>query len=255
MSLLHEVAAASIVLALTAAGGASGAQAAQEPRRDKPFKATRLPEPIAALQKALEGKTPDDALRIAIERFGAPTRDTGSGLQIPQWDVAGGVLTVHPLTGPTFFSESLKLVRLIRTHNPLGRNLVGSWEVTTLPDPDNHGTSNWIGVIELRADGAYSYRPADELMPQNRPAFFAGHPTGIYVVKLQPPLAPDSLLEELEADLVVAAVEFSAAPERGKPAAKVSVRIRARTSSRDLAFEAEQPLGYRSTKSWSEFWR
>ncbi len=85
------------------------------------------------------------------KRLGPPQRDNGSGVRIEQWDVSGGVLTFHPYTGPTFFNrKAQKFFRLLRTTNPVHANLLQSYEMTTLPDPDDHANALLAGESQIR---------------------------------------------------------------------------------------------------------
>lgn len=43
-----------------------------------------------ALARDIRGMEPDAIRNLIVHRFGPPSRDVGSGLPIPQWDVAGG---------------------------------------------------------------------------------------------------------------------------------------------------------------------
>jgi len=111
---------------------------------------------IDSLAREVQGKKPDEVRALIVGRLGQPTRDIGSGISIDQWDVAGGQLTFHPGTGPTFKKDG-KIRWLIRTTNPAATCLFGSYQMTTIPDPANHGNCFWTGDLSLRADGKYQY--------------------------------------------------------------------------------------------------
>src|SRR4051812_974958 len=85
---------------------------------------------IDALIPLLEGKDASQVRALIVRQFGPPAREIGSGFQIEQWDVDGGVLTFHSLLGPTFQKQGV-FTRLIRTHNPTSVCLFGNYEMVT----------------------------------------------------------------------------------------------------------------------------
>ncbi len=72
---------------------------------------------VLSFGKTLQGKSPDDIHTAIVDRVGPPTRHVGSGLRIDQWEIVGGVLTFHPLQGPSFTKDKV-LTRLLTTNNP-----------------------------------------------------------------------------------------------------------------------------------------
>lgn len=98
-------------------------------------KISDAPEAIQELSASIQGKRSDEVRAAIIERLGPPQRNIGSGFRIEQWDTSGGVLTLHPATGPTFSETKTKtLFRLLRTSNPAAANILDSYEMMTLPD-------------------------------------------------------------------------------------------------------------------------
>ena len=114
------------------------------------------PKAIQELSSKIQGRPADKVRAAMIEKFGPVQRDVGSGLQIEQWDVAGGVLTFHPLTGPVFSdSKTKQTFRLLRTTNPAGEVLLKGYEMTSLPDPANYGMRSWLGNLKFGPGKTY----------------------------------------------------------------------------------------------------
>ena len=130
---------------------------------------------IADLKSQIKGKAPREVASIIVQRFGPPNRDVGSGLTILDWDVVGGDLRLTVQGGPPIFriSDGKKLW-LVETENPAGDNIVSEFEMSTLPDPKNHGSRSWLGDLTLRANRKYEYtRPEYDSVPNN---FFSDNP-------------------------------------------------------------------------------
>ncbi len=95
------------------------------------------PKAIQDLAASIQGKSPVEVRAAIVKHLGTAKRDVGSGLRIEQWDTSDGVLTFHPLLGATFVDpKAKKFFRLIRTTNPLRACLLQSYEMTTLPIPE-----------------------------------------------------------------------------------------------------------------------
>jgi hypothetical protein len=143
-----------------------------------------LPELIDPRLEAFRGHIgrmdADQVLNAAIEHFGAPTRHVGSGILTPQWNLQGGVLSVHPTLGPTFVTHVGRTIWLIPTTNLAEENILRDYEMATLPDPANHGTRMWIGNLRIARDCTYRY--TDSGMGLNigdqSNNFFVKHPQG-----------------------------------------------------------------------------
>jgi hypothetical protein len=118
--------------------------------------ASDLPAPVEQFKAQIADMDAHQVLEAAVAQFGKASRNVGSGLSIPQWDIAGGVLTVHPLVGPTF-RKAGRTTWLIPTSNPAQENLLQDFEMTTLPDPKNHGTQFWIGTVRITREGTYRF--------------------------------------------------------------------------------------------------
>jgi hypothetical protein len=132
-------------------------------------KLSDAPKPIRELSASIQGKRPDDVRTAIIERLGPPQRDIGSGYRIEQWDTSGGVLTFHPVTGPTFSDPKTKTYfRLIRTSNPAAGNLLDSYEMTTLPDPANTELDSGSATSNS-AQTRLSNSPTVDSTPSNAP--------------------------------------------------------------------------------------
>jgi hypothetical protein len=206
---------------------------------------------IDALTSEIQGLEPAEVRAAIVRRFGSPARDIGSGLSIEQWDVAGGVLTFHPLTGPTFAKDEVS-TRLIRTTNPAGDCLVGSYEMTTLPDPANHGNCFWLGNVALNSEGRYRFTggPNGSPRPGQEDNYFMRHPEGTARVEYAAGVTPRTRLEDLADSTRVATVTFAC-----DGGGSMSYMIVAHGSSMRLAFEGSEPLSFRMNKGWVSYWR
>jgi hypothetical protein len=142
---------------------------------------TQLPASVSRFRDQVKDLGPKQVLAAAIAQFGKPTRDLGSGLSIPQWDVAGGTLTVHPGRGPTFQRTRGPVVWLIPTANRAGDQIAQGFEMYSPPDPANHGNQFWIGNVHVSPGMKYEYVDSgsnlQERGNQSR-NFFILHPAG-----------------------------------------------------------------------------
>jgi len=215
---------------------------------------TGAPEPIQALATGIQGKSPGEVRQEMITRYGPAPRDIGSGLQIEQWTLYGGVLTFHPLVGPTFSDKAGRLFWLIRTTNPVGKNIVDSYEMFTLPDSENHGTRFWLGNVKFGADGSYRFVDSGQHVrhrANQRGNFFIEHPEGMVTVRYPEGITADTLLESLPEDTIVAHLEFLSADGNAKAAFSIKSSKRARI----LTFSADTPLSFALYTSWRNHWQ
>ena len=226
---------------------------AGEPHRTQP---PDIPAPITELKANIQGKNPDEVLAIIQARFGGETRNIGSGLSIPQWDVAGGVLTFHPFRGPSF-SHGTITVMLIDTQNKVGRNIPGNYQMSTLLD--NYRTRFSIGELVLQTDGSYRFKrvgPWLAYYTKDASNFFTAHPSGTYTVFYPKPVQESSVMESLPDKSVIATLKFVADPA-DKPAGETqAIDLLIDVPERTLYFapHIEPPLTYQVEKSWEEFW-
>jgi hypothetical protein len=199
----------------------------------------------------VQGKPPAEVHALVVSRLGPPTRTIGSGLQIEQWDVDGGVLTFHPLTGPTF-DKGGRRTWLMRTSNPAAECLLGRYEMVTLAEAP-HGTGYWLGNVSLTADGQYTYTDSEqnrEHRAGQRSNFFLLHPKGSFEVIYLSGVTPETRLEEVPDGTAIATVRFVAQDRRSGTAH----RIVASPTRRLLAFEGKA-MSFRMYKGWVNYWR
>jgi hypothetical protein len=151
-----------VVACLLASGCVDSKNSLSDPQNSKPD-ISEAPKAIQELSAAIQGKNPIDVRAAIIDQIGAPQRDIGSGLIIEQWDISNGVLTFHPVTGPTFFDpKTKKSFWLLRTTNPVRVNLLQSYEMSTQPDLSNHGTCYWLGNVKVRSDMTYQFEDSGQ---------------------------------------------------------------------------------------------
>ena len=213
------------------------------------------PKAVQDLAAEIRGKSSDETRAAIIARLGPAKRNVGSGFRIEQWDLPGGVLTFHPGTGPTFAERKTGInFHLIKTRNPAGANIFSGYEMTTVPDPKNHGNTFWIGNLKFGRGHGYhfvdsgqntSFRSAQD---QN---FFMLHPAGTVEVRYVAPTTADTLLESLAEGTTVAHLVFTSADKK----ARATFSITSSERSRWLAFGAEKPLPFVMGTGWENFWR
>jgi hypothetical protein len=212
------------------------------------------PKAIQELAAAIQGKSPAGVRAAIIKQLGPAQRDIGSGLLIEQWDTAGGVLTFHPYSGPTFFDPKSKVYfHLMRTTNPVGSNLFGDYEMTTLPDPKTHGSEIWLGNVKVGADLCYHYTDTGQFPDQRITRdknFFMLNPAGKVEVRYVEPLKADTLLESVSGESTVAHLIFTSAD--GKSQAAFSVTTSGQSRYLECGAKGES---FRMGKHWDNFWK
>ena len=190
--------------------GGGQARSEEVVRRDSVGAMKDAPEEIRALARELQGKEPDEMRETIIRRVGNRGRDVGFGLCIEQWDLAGGTLTLHPITGPVFERDGMSY-RLMQTRDPAGKCLLGSYEIATLPRPGTHGSCFWFGNMTLSPDGRYHYRdqwtvPKRTLRSRRQPLH--GLPRRDVQSRIRPRCDRGDALEDLADGTRIATITF-----------------------------------------------
>lgn len=205
---------------------------------------------VNALIPELQGKSREEVRIAIIHRVGWPAREVGSGLQIEQWDVDGGVLTFHPVEGPNFQRYGQR-TWLIHTNNPVALNLFGKYEMYTTPE-GGYRMRYWLGNLSLSGD-AYTYtdnRQNLEHPEQQKTNFFMHHTSGSVEVRYPQGVTPKTRLEDMPDDSTVAILTFIS-PDRQF---RKTYRIVTNRTSMSLAFGGKD-MSFEMTKSWENFWR
>jgi hypothetical protein len=205
---------------------------------------------LRPLIQQVQGKDPGQVRDVIVRQLGPPARDIGSGFQIEQWDVDGGVLTFHTLQGPTFLKHGV-LTHLIRTNNPPALCLFGRYEMVTASE-SQYRMKYWLGNVFL-SDDCYNYTDScDNLDHRQKQSnnFFMLHPKGLVQVKYSSGVTPETRLEDLPDDSLVAIVTF-ATPDRR---VSKTYRIVTNRTSMSLAFEGDG-MQFQMTKGWVNYWR
>jgi hypothetical protein len=216
------------------------------------------PKAIRELSASIQGKSSDEVRAAIIERFGTAQRDIGSGYRIEQWDTSDGVLTFHPTMGPIFRNpKTEKYFRLLRTTNLAASNILRSYEMTTLPDPTNHGTRFWLGNVKFGTNATYQFTDSGQNLKQRAAQtenFFMLHPAGTVEVRYLAPTTPDTLLESVAEGTTIAHLVFSSSDHKHK----ATFSITCSEQARHLVFradKADKPLSFYMDTSWKNFWR
>jgi hypothetical protein len=205
---------------------------------------------IESLTKELQEKGPEEVRALIVRRFGPPVRNVGSGLQIEQWDVDGGILTFHPPQGPTF-KKGGRLTRLIHTTNPAALCLFGSYEMVTQKE-GRPAMLYYLGDLSLSAD---HYRFTDsrsnlDHRSMQKTNFFMLNPDGTVEVRYASGVRPETRLEDLPDGSPVATVTFVTPTRRSNK----TYRIIANRTSMELAFQGEE-TSFKLTRGWVNYWR
>lgn len=198
-------------------------------------------------------RTWEEARDIIEAQFGEADRDIGSGFGIEQWDLDDGVLTLHQACGPTFAPASGGAIWLVETCNPLEENLLGGYEMMTVPESRPNGGYCWLGNVELRQDGTYRF--IDSRSNLDRRAgqennFFMLQPEGRFEIVYAAGLAPGTLLETLSEAVVVADVMFTS-KGGGRTARYLIVGDPA---ARTLRFAANEEMEFQMYRGWDSYW-
>jgi hypothetical protein len=216
-----------------------------------------LPRAIADLKSQIKGKAPREVASIIVQRFGPPNRDVGSGLTILDWDVVGGDLRLTVQGGPPIFriSDGKKLW-LVETENPAGDNIVSEFEMSTLPDPKNHGSRSWLGDLTLRANRKYEYtRPEYDSVPNN---FFSDNPRGTYTATYSTGVSSITLLENIPDNSPFATIHFSGemTPGTAGPVTSTDLQLCSSSQNHWLHFipSGNIPLSYTLECAWHNCW-
>ena len=146
------------------------------------------------------------------------------------------------------------MTRLMQTNNLVDDCLFGRYEMTTLPDPANHGTRYWLGNLTLSTDGGYHYRDSGQnlahRMDQDK-NFFVLYPEGKALVEYAVGITGHTRLEEISDGTQIATVTFSA---NDGPATQAFEIITSRTSMY-LRVESTGPIAFQLGKGWVNYWR
>ena len=212
----------------------------------------QAPQPMRELAAAIQGKSAGFIRGEIVRRFGQPQRDVGSGFRIEQWDVAGGVLTFHQTLGPTFADKKTgTTIHLLKSVNRAGANVIQSYEMTTLPDPANHGNRFWIGNLGFGPKNEYLFRDSEQnLNERGKPNgnFFLAHPRGSYRLSYAEGIGPDTPLESLAEGALVARIVFTSTAG----GAQTEFSITSSGQGRRLSFTAASPPPFVMDTSWRD---
>ena len=217
----------------------------------RPCGRVELPDDIRNFAATIQGKSANEVRGMIEAAYGPPDRDIGFGLSIEQWDVSGGALTFHPLAGPSF-DDGKTVFRLMKTTNLVKDCLFGSYEMTTLPDLENHANQFWIGNISI-SDSKYKFTDSNSNFDRRGDQkfnFFINNPAGNVRVYFPKGINLETKLESLSDNCVVATIEFISTD--GKSRSKFNVL--SNSSKMRLAFQADN-ITFEMDKGWSSYWK
>jgi len=211
----------------------------------------QLPGRIEQLRVQIQRMNFKQICAAITAQFGPETRDVGSGLYIPQWDVAGGKLTCHQFNGPTFKDRAGHITWLLQTRNPTQATILRDYEMTTLPDPKYRGLMFVIGELHIAPDMTYRFVDDDSstsLIGDQSTNYFIACPTGRIEIEWVPGVGNNSLLETL-GDGTIANLTFH--PATGTSSWRCAVF--SSSSSRRLELRATK-VNFELSTSWLKFW-
>jgi hypothetical protein len=206
---------------------------------------------IVKLSATIQGKSPTEIREIIRTHVGDESRHVGSGVDIEEWDVEGGVLTYHPATGVYYHKDGVRK-RLLQTSNRVGECLFGSYEMTTAP-PKKGDTRYWIGNLRLESRGAYQFTDSGQFPDQRsgqESNFFLKHPSGMMHIVYSKGITTESVLEQLPNNARLAEIVFTAAD--GSVSAKYYIKSDGELTC--LLFESDSQLPFQMHKSWEYYW-
>lgn len=206
------------------------------------------PKHAQLLSAAIQGKS-NRVIRWAILwRYGRADRDIGLLYTIEEWDLPGGVLTMHSEIGPSFTETSCaRCWHLLDTVNPLGRCMLKSYELRGTAS----GKAFALGELKLNPDTTYSYERRT-VLPPGEPLphfFFMDHPVGKTEIHYEPGIGAETLLEDLSRDAVVARITFISSEGVESDGFAVGYNSKFRL----LEMRSESPFAFRAA-TWVVDW-
>lgn len=211
-----------------------------------------LPRGIQTLASEFQGKSPLQIAKLVHEQLGEPSRDVGWGLQIPAWDVAGGTLILHPITGP-WFRQDGREAHLLRTNNEVAACLFGAYDLTTIPDTAHFGACYGLGTLRLSSGGGYRYEDFRKYTGRGADAgrdFFVLHPDGTARVQYVDAITAETRLEDLADSTMLASVTFSSRSTD----TTLTLHVVSSCSAMNIFAEAREPIPFRIYKGWVHYW-
>ncbi len=206
---------------------------------------------IEILANDIQKKAPHEVREVIVEKYGQANRDIGSGFRIEQWDIHAGILTFHPATG-VYFQKDGVIHSLIETTNYVKEALFGSYEMSSLPDHNNHGSSYWLGNLEL-SDRSYLFKRSrlsyDKELPIRENYFFL-HPEGMVKIDFASESITRGKLESIKDGATIATITFSTKDS----VAKVKYSMVTRKSPKMLFFASEKGVPFKMDKAWGSYW-
>lgn len=221
-----------------------------------------LPPAMAALRAELADLPAARALTTLEARLGPPTRDEGSGVVLPVWERADGTVRYLVSSGVVFVDRGGRTHWLTRTLTTARANLVRSFEVATLPDPANRGTTTFVGTLDVTADGGslrYRYTAARPGPPALGDSFFfAAHPAGTMRLAWSAGVGDDTPLGrdgdgDGDGDTVLGTVSFVGDGGSQGAEAELAAEIRSSAAGRTLQLVAPA-LGATLSAPWRGAW-
>ena len=218
--------------------------------------ASQLPPQIQEAKRLLQGKPRNEIRQIMIEHFGPAQRVDyvrGTSLPIDQWDIAGGELAFNPVVGPTFTPKGQERIWLHTTHNPVRKNLLGSYEMISLAADDPDAQRCWLGNLHIEQDLSYSYKDSGQFPAKSARQtshFFYLHPAGTVEIQYAAGVTGEALLEALPTEIVVAWLHFRSGDGR----ARQTFTITTKAPRRSLVVGASAPLSFDMDKRWESDW-
>ena len=204
----------------------------------------------------LKGKQRNEIRQILIGHFGLGQRVDhihGSGIPIDLWDIAGGELAFNPVLGPSFTPKGQERIWLHTTHNPVRKNLLGSYEMVSLAADDPDAQRGWLGNLQIEPDLSYAYKDSGQfpaMSARQTSNFFYLHPAGKVEIQYATGVTAETLLEALATESVVAWLHF----QSGDGRARQTFTITTKAPNRRLLFGASARISFYMDKRWESDW-
>jgi hypothetical protein len=205
------------------------------------------PTSIQMLAKEIQGKKEDEVSAAIVKRFGPASRNIGSGIISPQWDVESGVLDYRSGL-VSFRANGGKVVWLTATINKALLALAAdTFEMYTPPQPQ---TKYWLGNLRLKQGSTYEFVDSGQSLDHRAGQtqnFFIKNPNGRFEIHFAPGCTGDTVLEGLTDGTFLCSLTFVSA--NGGP--QIAYDVIVYTSERRLAFSTKRrPLVFLMDKGF-----
>jgi hypothetical protein len=163
-------------------------------------------------------------------------------------DLAGGEMTHpgHSKAVPTLKLKDRAPLYLIETANPVLESLIGSYEITSLPEAP-YGNRNWLGNFNIGSDLSYSYKDNGQFHKPGDDNFLMHHLSGKVSIRYADKVSAETLLESLPEGSTVVELTFTAENTNDRLVLKIGTYARM-----FFIFNADPRLNFSGYGNWKK---